>query len=170
MRSATLILLSGACAIAVQGSLLRFVWGGSVVPDFILVLSVYLGLYHQRVGGAVAAFFLGYLLDTFSGAPLGENAFAMTLVFVLVYLLSRRVWIEGGLPIAMVVLAAAVAKTVVVTGLAAVFATDLPARSIRADLSGGMLAAVLSPFVFRLLAGGRRWLGVSWTRSRVHGE
>ncbi len=161
MRSTALILTFGACAIAVQGSFLRFASSGSVVPDFILVLSVYLGLHYQRVGGAVAAFFLGYLLDTFSGAQLGENAFAMTLVFVLAYLLSRRVWIEGGLPIAMIVLAAALVKTLVVTGLATAFATDLPARSVRADLLGGMVAAVLSPPLFGALARGRRWLGVS---------
>ena len=160
MRSAALILTFGTCAVALQGSLLRYAALGSAVPDLVLALTLYLGLHYQRVGGVVGAFLLGYLLDAFSGAPLGENAFAMTVVFLFAYLLSRRVWIEGSVPIVLLVLAAAVLKTVVVTLLAASFAAGLPARSIRADLLGGALAAILSPPLFGALGRGRRWLGV----------
>ncbi len=161
MRNAALILTFGVCAVALQGSLLRTALLGSVVPDFVLVLSVYLGLYHQRVGGVACAFVLGYLLDAFSGAYLGENAFATTFVFFLAYMLSRWIWIEGALPVALVVFAGAVLKTCVVAALAAAFSAELPGRSVRGEILGGGIAAMVSPFLFVALERSRRWLGSS---------
>src|SRR5437870_13110894 len=78
-----------------------------VAPDLILVLTVYLGLRHHGVGGAMGAFLFGYFVDTFSGTVLGANAFALTAVYGGVSLVARNLWIEGGLPaMAMVFLGA----------------------------------------------------------------
>lgn len=158
MRSAALILSFGTGALLVQTTLLRLTPVGGAIPDLVLVLCVYLGLHYQRVGGAVAAFFLGYLLDTFSGADLGVNAFAMTVVFLFVYLLSRRLWIEGTLPNIVVVFAAAVVKTLTILGLVALFSNPLAGTIVRNDLLGGVVSAVLAPFVFGALKRARHWL------------
>ena len=161
MWSTFLILGFGAGAILLQTTLLHLAPTGPAIPDLILVMCVYLGLRHQNVGGAVGAFFLGYMLDTFSGTDVGINAFAMTLVFLMVYLLSRRLWIEGGLSNSLAVFAAAVLKTLTITGLVAVSTGALTAGGMRDDLLGGALAAVVSPLVFGALGRAKGWFGVT---------
>jgi rod shape-determining protein MreD len=161
MLSTFLILAFGAGAILLQTTLLHLAPIGPAIPDLILVICVYLGLRHQSAGGAVGAFFLGYMLDTFSGTDVGINAFAMTLVFLTVYLLSRRLWIEGGLSNSVTVFAAAVLKTLTIGGLVAVSTGALTAEGMRDDLLGGALAAVVSPFVFGALGRAKGWFGVT---------
>ena len=65
-----------------------------MVPDLILVLCVYWGLYHPTVGAALGSFLLGYSVDVVSSPILGLNAFAMSLVFLAVYLSSRSIWLH----------------------------------------------------------------------------
>ena len=105
-----------------------------------LILCVYMGLRHQNVGGVVGAFMLGYALDAFSGTDVGLNAFAMTFVFLIVYLMSRRLWIEGGLASAVVVSAAAVVKTLALAGLAAAFALTAAAEQPSVDVEAAVEA------------------------------
>ena len=161
MWSTFLILGFGAGAILLQTTLLHLAPIGPAIPDLILVICVYLGLRHQSVGGAVGAFFLGYMLDTFSGTDVGINAFAMTLVFLMVYLLSRRLWIEGGLSNSLAVFAAAVLKTLTIAGLVAVSTGAITAGGMREGLLGGALAAVVSPLVFGALGRAKGWFGVN---------
>jgi len=151
MRITFVILAFGAGAILLQTTLLHFVPIGSAMPDLVLVLCVYLGLHHQSVGGVLGAFSLGYFVDLFSGTDLGLNAFAMTSVFLMVYLLSRRLWIEGGLSNVVIVFAAAVGKTLTIAGLLALFSGTLTAASVRDDILGGAVAAAVAPLVFGAL-------------------
>src|SRR2546427_13030091 len=69
-----------------------------VVPDLILVLTVYLGLRHHGLGGALGALLFGYFVDTFSGTVLGANAFALTAVYAGAGLVARNLWVGGGVP------------------------------------------------------------------------
>lgn len=70
-----------------------------VVPDFVVIFSVYLGIYHRSVGGAAGAFFLGYALDSCSGAPVGTNAFALSLVFAIVSAIAGQLWLSNPLSV-----------------------------------------------------------------------
>jgi rod shape-determining protein MreD len=158
MRNVLLIVAFALGAILLQTTLLHSELLGTVVPDIMLILCVYLGLRHQNVGGVVGAFLLGYVLDAFSGTDVGLNAFAMTSVFLIVYLMSRRLWIEGGLASAVVVLAAAVVKVLVLAGLAAAFSGGPSLAAVRSSLVGGTLAAAAAPFVFGALERSKRWL------------
>jgi rod shape-determining protein MreD len=161
MRSFLLFAVAGVVAILLQTTVLHLFAFGRAVPDLVLVLCVYLALRHRTVGGVAGAFCLGYVLDTFSGADLGINAFAMTLVFLAVYLLSRRLWIEGPVSNAAVVFVAASLKAGAIVGLVAVFSGVLTLSSVRHGLVDGGVAAVLAPFVFAALNRGKRWLGVA---------
>jgi len=160
MRSAVLIVGFGAGAILLQTTLFHLAPIGSAIPDLVLIICVYLGLRHQSAGGALGAFFLGYMVDTFSGADVGLNAFAMTLVFLTVYLLSRRLWIEGSLSNSLVVLAAAVIKSLSIASLVATYSMALTGTSLRDDLLGGVLAAAVTPLVFGALERVSGWLGI----------
>jgi rod shape-determining protein MreD len=69
-----------------------------VRPDIILVFILYLGLFFPPVSGGLLAFFIGYLMDLFSGNTYGLYTFSRPLLFSLAYLFRDRFYFEGILP------------------------------------------------------------------------
>src|SRR5215471_20809892 len=93
-----------------------------LVPNFLLVLVVYLAVHRFGAWGALGAFLLGYFLDTFSGTLLGLHAFAFTAVYLGVHQIARVLWTEAGLPAVLIVFVAACAYgflVLAITSLAA---------------------------------------------------
>ena len=149
--------LFGALAIAallLQTTVLPLAAIGRATPDLLLIMCVYLGLHQHTVGGALGAFSLGYLQDAFSGSVAGLNAFGMCLVFTVVYLTSRRLWVDNTISKIAVVFLASVLKTIAILALVAVFMSiDGLWRTMLSYLViEAMLAAILSPAVFAVLA------------------
>jgi rod shape-determining protein MreD len=145
-----LLLCSGVSAILLQTTAFHYLpW----IPDLLLILCVYLGIYHRSAGGAAGAFFLGYGLDTCSGVPVGMNAFAMSLVFAGVTALSRCLWLTNPLSVLFMVFVAVVLKTSAFLFLGEfgeiteVF-QPIVARYVMWDAT---VAMVLTPLVFTLL-------------------
>ena len=97
MRLFLLFFLVAIFVLLLQTTLLHFLPISPVVPDLTLVLCVYLGLYHPTVGAALGSFLLGYSIDIVSSRIIGLNAFAMSLVFLTVYLSSRSIWLQNPL-------------------------------------------------------------------------
>lgn len=121
MREGLLIALIAVVALVLQTTVLPHFAIGRATPDLLLIVCVYVGLRRHSVGGALAAFFLGYLQDAFSGQVVGLNAFGMCLVYVVVYLTSRRLWVDNALSTVVLVFLASVTKTLSVLVLVAVF-------------------------------------------------
>ncbi len=121
MREGLLITLIAMLALVLQTTVLPHLAIGRATPDLLLIICVYVGLRHHSVGGALGAFFLGYLQDAFSGQVVGLNAFGMCLVYVVVYLTSRRLWVDNALSTVVLVLLASVTKTLSVLLLVALF-------------------------------------------------
>src|SRR5215813_5626196 len=119
MRPALGFAIMALMALLLQTSVLPSVAINRATPDLLLIMCVYLGLHQHTVGGALGAFFLGYLQDAFSGSVAGLNAFGMCLVFTLVYLTSRRLWVDNTISKFVVVFLASVLKTVAILVLAA---------------------------------------------------
>ena len=150
-----LFALSGVGALLLQTTLLHQL---PLIPDFMLILCVYLGLHHQSVGGASGAFFLGYFLDSCSGAPVGVNAFAMSLVFVMVMAISRYLWLGNPLTIASVVCFSVILKTgafFLLSGLGQLAEGAQP-MVVRYLMWDAVVAVLLTPAVFALLHRGER--------------
>jgi len=137
--------------------------GLPVVPDLILVLAVYLGVAHHTIGGAAGAFLLGYFLDTFSGTLLGQNAFALSAVYLSVHFVARHLWFERGLPVmALAFFGGLVHGAAVVAAGALAAAPSLVGRHpLRTGLAGAALAALVAPAVFAALAWEKRLLGLT---------
>ena len=154
MRSAVLLTTIVIAALLLQTTLLPFTSIGRATPDLLLIICVYLGLHQHTVAGAVAAFALGYLQDTFSGSVVGLNAFGMSLVFTIVYLTSRRLWVDNAISKIVLVFLASVLKTAVILVLIAVFLSvgNLWQTVVQYLLIEAALAAVLSPAVFAVLS------------------
>jgi rod shape-determining protein MreD len=146
-------------ALLLQTTVLPMAAGRYATPDLLLILCVYLGLHQHSVGGAIGAFVLGYLEDAFSGNAVGLNAFAMTLVFTVVYLTSRRLWVDNALSKVIVVFLSSLLKSLAVLSLVAFFTVaNGPWRSVVGDVFlEALIVGVLSPPVFSLLARTRRF-------------
>src|SRR5437667_10918922 len=121
-----------------------------VVPELILEVTVYVGLRRHGIGGAMGAFLLGYLVDTFSGTVLGTNAFALTAVYAGVTLIARNLWIEGGLPAMAIVFLGALGREVATAAVGVVVAAHAPIwqHMMRHGLLEAAAAALATPPVF----------------------
>jgi len=154
MRTAMQFALIAAIALLLQTTVLPLAAVGRATPDLLLIICVYLGLHQHTVAGAVGAFLLGYLQDAFSGSIVGLNAFGMCLVFTVVYLTSRRLWVDNAISKVVVVFLASLLKTMAILALVALFLSveGLWHTILGYLLMEAALAAVLSPAVFALLA------------------
>jgi len=153
MRPLLVFAVAGVVAVVVQTSLVQRLGFLPAAPDLIVVLCVYLGLHYHSAGGAIGAFLLGYLLDTFSGAVPGLHCLTMTLVFGMVYLLSKRLWMENPMSnVAAVALGSAVKIVTVVLYFAIVSprAVDwwIVLRTLTVE---ALLALICAPAVFAAL-------------------
>jgi rod shape-determining protein MreD len=158
----TLVAVAAIVALLLQTTVLHMVPFGPVIPDFVLILCVYLGLHQHSVGGTAAAFLLGYFADNFSGNTVGLHAFAMSLVFVLVYLVSRRLWMDNWVSNVAVVFVASMLKTLTVAILLVFYLAEDYAwgRLVSTIWFEAFLAAVFAPLVFVVLDRGRRLAGL----------
>lgn len=160
MKLFLLFFAVGLLLVLLQSTLFHLLPLGPVVPDLILVLCVYWGLHHPTVGAALASFVLGYSVDVVSSPILGLNAFAMSLVFLSVYLSSRSIWLHNSLVSSLVVLLASLIKGAALVLVSAVFLNldGLWSGAVRYLLSEALVAALLAPFVFTLLRRGQSYL------------
>ena len=160
MRLFLLYFVIGIFLILLQSTFLHLLPFGPVVPDLVLVLCVYLGLYHPTVGAAVGSFVLGYSIDVVSSRLLGLNAFAMTLVFLAVYFSSRSIWLHHPIVSSLIVLFAALVKGAALVLVWVVFlSTDgFWSGAARYIIMEALLAAALAPLVFSLLRRGESYL------------
>ncbi len=98
MRQFFLPLLFGMLAFTIQATLFPALPIHRVRPDIVLIFTLYLGLSFPPVSGGLLAFFIGYLMDLFSGNTYGLYAFSRPLLFSLAYLFRDRFYFEGILP------------------------------------------------------------------------
>jgi rod shape-determining protein MreD len=160
MRLFLLFFLVAIFVLLLQTTLLHLLPISPVVPDLTLVLCVYLGLYHPTVGAALGAFLLGYSIDIVSSRIIGLNAFAMSLVFLTVYLSSRAIWLQNPLVTSFVVLLASLVKGVALVLVSAIF-VSIEGFWIGAGwyiIREALLAALLAPIVFALLRRGESYV------------
>lgn len=162
MKLALLFFPVGFFLVLLQTTLVHHLPVGPIVPDLILVLCVYWGLYHPTVGAVLGSFVLGYSVDALSTPDhlLGLNAFAMSLVFLAVYLSSRSIWIHNPLMSAVVVFMASLVKGAALILLWAIFLSvdGLWIGAVKYIFLEASIAAILAPIVFGLLRRGQSYL------------
>jgi len=157
MRFSLLIFLIGLLMVLLQSTFLHLF---PIVPDLVLILCVYWGLHQPTVGAVLGSFALGYSLDVVSSPILGLNAFAMSVVFLTVYLSSRSIWMHGHVASTFVVLLAALVKGVALVVAWAIFLTTegFWTGAVRYIIMEALVAAVIAPLVFALLRRGQSYL------------
>ena len=160
MKLSLLFLLVGFLVVLLQTTFLHLLPLGPIVPDLILVLCVYWGLNHPTVGAVLGSFLLGYSVDVFSSPVLGLNAFAMSLVFLAVYLSSRCIWIHNPLLSVAVVFFASWIKgaALILVGSLFLAAEGIWIGVLKYIFLEALVAAVLAPGVFSLLRRSQSYL------------
>jgi rod shape-determining protein MreD len=154
--AAKLLVLSGIFFVVLQTTVLPYL---PIVPDLLLVFCVYLALYHSSASGAAGAFFLGYSLDTCSGAPLGMHAFTLSLIFTFVTLTARRLWLRNPLSSLFIVSLALILKN----GAFLLWGEfDQLRVALHSLVSGKMLheagvVLILTPVIFAILQRGEEF-------------
>ena len=157
MRFSLLIFSIGLLMVLLQSTFLQLF---PVVPDLVLVLCVYWGLHQPTAGAVLGCFALGYSLDVVSSPILGLNAFAMSVVFLTVYLSSRSIWMHNPVASTLVVLLAALVKGAALVVAWAIFLTTegFWTGAVRYIITEALIAAVIAPLVFALLRRGQSYL------------
>jgi rod shape-determining protein MreD len=157
-----LVMIAAVFGVLLETTLLHLLPTGSMMPDVLVILCVYLALREQSVVGALGAFLLGYFADNFSGDVIGLHAFAMSLIFLLVYTLAQQLWMDNVVANVAVVFAASLLKALSVALLLAFFlSTEYPWHRLFSTVwLEAALAAAFSPFVFSVLDSGRRVWGL----------
>lgn len=64
-------------------------------PDILLIFTLYLAFLFPPIFGGILAFFMGYLIDLFSGNALGLYTFSRPLVFFAAQFFKERFYLEG---------------------------------------------------------------------------
>jgi rod shape-determining protein MreD len=132
------------------------------IPNLMLILVVVLGVRHQGAGGALAAFVLGYVLDTFVGTMLGLHALAFTLVYAGVVLIGKTVHADRGASAMLVVFLAGCLHAVVTVSVTNLCHGGLPIfEGLRRGVAEAAVTCVLTPAVLALVAWQERLLGAN---------
>ena len=95
MRRILFPLFLGILFLTLQTTLLRSLPVQRIRPDIVLILTLYLGLSYPLISGGILAFFMGYLMDLFSGNVLGLYTFSRPLIFYIAQLFKGRFYLEG---------------------------------------------------------------------------
>lgn len=95
MRRVFLPLFLGILFLTLQTTLLMSLPIQRIRPDIVLILTLYLGLSYPPISGGILAFFMGYLMDLFSGNVLGLYSLSRPLIFYLAQIFKDRVYLEG---------------------------------------------------------------------------
>jgi rod shape-determining protein MreD len=157
MRFSLLIFMIGLFMVLLQTTFLQVF---PVVPDLVLIVCVYWAMHQPTAGAVLGSFALGYSVDVVSSPILGLNAFAMSIVFLAVYLSSRSIWLHSYVASTFVVLLAALVKGAALVLAWAIFLTTegFWSGAVRYIMIDALLAAVIAPLIFAVLRRGQSYL------------
>ena len=157
-------------ATIIESSILSNISFLLVVPDLVLIYSIYFSLLNGKVYGEVSGFISGVFLDFLTGVPFGFNCVFRTLMGYLFGLFSETIIISG-LVIPMVSVASGtVAKKLLIFFISLLFPKlSLNISSIISYQFLFEFAAniILAPIVFKFLSFFKRNLSIRDTKDMI---
>jgi rod shape-determining protein MreD len=95
MKRVFLPFLVGILFLILQTTLLSSFPIQRIRPDILLIFTLYLAFSSSSIFGGMLAFFMGYLMDLFSGNVMGFYTFSRPLVFFAAQFFKERFYLEG---------------------------------------------------------------------------
>ena len=116
MPAGYIYFIAGVLGLILQGSLLRKLLPFDLVPNIAVILIFHIAFFWQRQYAVWLVFFLGLLVDLFGSTPiLGPHASAAVLIYLLITVVSKRLYMESTLTLLVVVFSASLLNSLVVS-------------------------------------------------------
>ena len=149
------------CLALIETSILSNISILPVVPDLVLIASMYLSLLNGRGMGEICGFTSGLILDFFSGAPFGFNCIFRTIIAYIAGFFGRTINYQGFIIPFVIGLIATFVKAMLVW-LISLFYTSVQNYEIFSlnFLFELILNALLTPFIFKLISCFKRTLNL----------
>jgi rod shape-determining protein MreD len=107
------VVLLSFIAIFVQGSVAPLFLSAQFSPNLMVILIVFLAFHFRGVSALISVFLLGLQFDLFTGTLLGPWAGAFSAVFLIIHLLTPRLFVESQLVVATTAAVASAASSIV---------------------------------------------------------
>ncbi len=173
MKRTVFLLLMVLVFLTLQTTLLTVAPIQRVRPDLLFILTVYFGFSTSTVSGGLLAFFMGYLLDLFSGNVFGLYALTRPLIFFTTRLFKREFYWEGFsfqlLFVFIVAMLEGLLLFVLLVGLSPGPLRNLFPAMLTTLLPQSLCTALITPPLFFLLRKGAHFLRVKHRRT-IRGE
>lgn len=151
-RKIFVTLILGLLALLVMGSVLKPLFPDAFVPNLTVVILVYLAFFEVNALGVFLAFMIGLEMDLCSAGLLGPWAGVYVLVYFLLYLSSKRIFIESFLALLIAILAASLTAVIfhhcfimIIQGKQV-----MDAGVFFEALKTSLITALLGPFLIRM--------------------
>ena len=95
LRLVLVFLLLSILAVFIQGTMLSYFLPPFLVPDFLVIIVVFLAFFELSVLGVTTVFLCGVVYDIASGVLLGPCAASFIVVFGIFAALSQRLFVES---------------------------------------------------------------------------
>lgn len=124
------------------------------IPNLSLVVVVYLGLRQPLGQGAIVAFAIGYMIDTFSGASIGLHTFSAVATFLTSRLVFHQLFVQGKLFEILVAFMMTCFDGVTALLIRAVFDQSMDGllMDVKIVVSRAVTTALCAPLVFALVS------------------
>lgn len=143
------------CATILESSILSNISFFYVVPDIVLICSIYFALLNGRTFGETTGFFSGLFLDFITGIPLGFNCLLRTIIGYITGFFSETIIISGIVIPMLSVGIGTIVKTILIQLIALFFpniSIYLPGIISYNFLYEFLFNVALSPFLFKFLS------------------
>lgn len=158
------------CSIIIESSILTNIPFLYVVPDLVLICSVYFSLLNGKVCGETTGFISGIFLDFVSGSPFGFNCFYRTILGYVLGFFSETVILKGIVIPVITVGAGTILKTILISFTGILFPNVKffnPGIISNYFLFELIVNVLLAPLCFKFLSFFNDGLSVISTRDRV---
>ena len=170
VKSILVSMLILLCATIVESSILSNISFLLVVPDLVLMCSVYFSLLNGKLYGETTGFISGLFLDFITGIPFGFNCLYRTIISYVCGIFSQTIILGGVLIPVLSVGIATIVKTILVELIAVffpnthIFVTGIVSYEFLFEFVENI---VLAPFVFRFLSAFNKSLSLRTTKDKV---
>ena len=157
-------------ATVIESSVLSNISFLFVVPDFVLICSIYFSLLNGKIVGESTGFLSGLFLDFVSGVPLGFNTLIRTIMGYLFGMFSGAVIITGFFVPILSVGIGTILKTILIQLVAlffpniSIYITGLFSYEFLCELT---INIILAPIVFKFLGLFRNSLSITTTKEKI---
>jgi cell shape-determining protein MreD len=100
-------------AVFLQGSVAPLVLPAQCCPNLMIILIVFIAFFFRGISALLSVFFLGLQFDLFTGTLLGPWAGAFSAVFLIIHILTPRLYVDSKMVVAITSAVASAASSIV---------------------------------------------------------